>query len=162
MGLTKGKAVTIADVVEQLPGELRALARRIPVESRAGQSVFELTQRVEYCQQLLAEADTADDEHKARLIRKKADRILQAVSLETLSTESARLTGELAAAHLRGDDRRAAELLQEVRALELGNPQPPADRLLAAAAVAAVTHVEGELDSIPKLSRKSRFQMRRH
>jgi hypothetical protein len=149
----------LADVVEQLPEELRALARRVSPETRANQSVTELTQRVEYSIQLLAEADIASDEHRARLIRRKADRVLRAISLETLSSESARLNRELAAAHRDGDDRRAAEILLEIRGLALRNPQPPADRI-AGAAVAAVSNARGELGGIPKPSGKSRF--RRH
>jgi hypothetical protein len=110
--------------VEDLPEDLRPLARRVPTESRLNQSLPELKARCEEASALLAEADMASDEDQARRKRREADRMLSAMSLETFVLEQQRLLSAIGEAQKIEGGYEAAHLTDELNQLIRDNPQP--------------------------------------
>jgi hypothetical protein len=126
-------------VPEDLPEDLRAIARRIPTESRLNQSVPELKARCEEVQGLLAQADTADDPDKARRLRKEADRMINGLSLQTFILAQGKLLERIGEASKVEGSYEAAHIQDELQKLTRDNPQPLeklAGALLEAAAMA--------------------------
>ena len=155
-GRTTGIARALMAHVTDVDPDLQPLARRIPIEIRALMTVFEIQQRSEYSAQLLADADSCSDDRQAEQLRKKAGRILKAMAADSYSQETKRLHAELATARLRGDDQQSLNALSELRRLETQHPQTPADRMFAAALVAAGEFTRDKL-SIPPVTRSRLF-----
>jgi hypothetical protein len=110
--------------IESLPAELRALARRVPYESRINQSIPELQARCEDAAGLLAEADTEADEARARRKRKEADRMLNSMSVETFLKEQGRLLDSIDKAKAVEGGYAVQALTEELQRLLKDHPQP--------------------------------------
>lgn len=132
--------------VHEVGSDLRALARRVPPETRAAMSIFELEQRCEAAALILAEADEISDTVKADRKRSEAGKLLRAMSPASYEAEMTRLKGELAKARLDHDVRREYQAIEDARMLARKHPQPDPERV-AAAALAAVLDV---LESNPE------------
>jgi hypothetical protein len=122
--------------IYDLDPDLRQLGRRIPADVMANLSPLEAQLRVEAASALIAEADLASDSRKGDRYRSKAGRMLQAMSPQALHAAMSILEGELRDAGLRGADREAYAIGQQIRDLERRNPQPSPERLVAAAQAA--------------------------
>lgn len=101
--------------------------------------------RLEEVSELLSKADMADDEHRARSMRRRADRMLQSMSPAAFAAEHSRLSQELADASRRGDTPGARAAMADLAALERAQPQPHPDRYLKAAMAGLAGHVEGKV-----------------
>jgi hypothetical protein len=119
--------------IDEMPLELRSLAHRVPEDVREHCTVLELRVRLEEALDLEARADAAVDESRARNLRLRAQKILQAMSPAAYSAATRLLNEDLTAAHRHGDDPAAVAILAEMRQLERKHVQPPASRYLAAA-----------------------------
>ena len=128
--------------VEDLPADLRSLARLVPEDVRAGCSPLELRLRCEYAASLIGDAEALADVRKAGKLRDKANRVLRAVSPEAYAIAHSRLDEELAGVSREGDTRRAGELLYEIRQLERQHPQVPGDVYIAAGMAALSRRVD--------------------
>lgn len=126
---------------EDLPAELRALARRVPTTARLNMSAVELELRCEEAASLLAEADMADSEDAARAKRREADRVINAMSMGAFLAEKSRLEGSLAEARLKQGSYEAADRADELRRLYRQHPQPW-ERISGALLEAAASEVE--------------------
>lgn len=150
----------MAEVTDVDP-DLQPLARRVPVEARSAMSRAELTVRLEYAASLLGDAETARDGHAADRLKAKAEKVLKAMSGDAYAAEHTRLDNELADAHRRGDDQAAYAILGDIHRLEISNPQPPADRFLAAATAALISRTETRILSLSSIPRWGRGKTNR-
>jgi hypothetical protein len=104
--------------VEDVPEDLRPLARQVPFEYRIKQSPAELRARCEEASELLAEAD--GKKSKAR----DAERMLSAVPQADFERYSAAIINQIREADLRGDGSTSSALKKTLQDLDKENPQP--------------------------------------
>jgi hypothetical protein len=119
---------------------VRDLAHRIPEIALAEMSPVELGVRLRYVLDLEAEAEAKPD--RAVNIRRRAEKVIKAMSPASYSAELGRLEGALADAHRRGSANEARAMLAGIEQLKRAHPQPDA-RLYLEAAMAGATR---ELD----------------
>lgn len=110
--------------VDELPEDLRPLGRRVPSEVRLNQSQAELEIRCAEAQSLIAQADSAEDETKARRLRRDAEKYLTAMSLGAFMAEQGRLLDAIGQAKRNQATYEASALTDEMRRLVRDNPQP--------------------------------------
>jgi hypothetical protein len=122
-----------------LDEDLRYLGRVIPPLSMATMEPVELRLRAAFAAQLIGLADLADDDSEARMLRRKARKILTALSLGQLSTQARDIDERISAAVRDSDEGLAEYLSDEQKRLLSDNPQVPAEYVTAAqvAALAA-------------------------
>jgi hypothetical protein len=138
--------------VEDIPGDLRSLARRVPENIRVNLSVLELRLRCEEASALLAEADAATDQVKADRLRAKGGRILRAISPGGFKIATDTMEAELREAELAGDRPRVHVLQEEIRAFARRNPQVSEERIRQAAEAAIFRQIHAVKES-PRHSR---------
>jgi hypothetical protein len=121
----------MAEVADAEP-DLRALARRIPEDTRAILTPVEMHLRLVEASNLLADAETAGSEVKADRLRAKAGRVLKAATPRAYSLAMAVLGEDLRQANLDNDSRRAYQIQSDMADFDRRNPQPDPERVLAA------------------------------
>jgi hypothetical protein len=114
--------------IDDIPLDLRALARVIPPLTMAFLTPGELLLRCEFAAQQIAVADLSD-ESEARRLRRKARQHLESLSLQQLADAQADLQQRLSAASREGDDRLAAFLHEQLESLPDRNPVLPGEWL---------------------------------
>lgn len=119
--------------IADAPPDLRGLARRIPPETLQRLSPLELELRCEEASALLGEADGAGEGHQADRLRRDARRVLNAMTPAGYELAVQILSDQIREAQLKGADREALALRQELHAITQANPQPDPARLLARA-----------------------------
>lgn len=138
--------------VEDIPQDLRGLARRVPPLTRAALTRFDLGSRCEAAAVLITEADQESDPLRAHRKRSQAGRLLAAMTPEAYSAEVGRLRDELEEAKRRGDDQSAWQAGEDLRELDRRHPQVPAEKVLDQAVAAFMTGVEKKARlSVPSL-----------
>lgn len=116
--------------VEDVSPDLRALARRVPVDTIGLLSPLELQLRCEEAAALIAEA--ADSEgRKADRLRSQANRLLKAMSPNGYNLAIHMLAEEERQARLDGAERRAEAARESARELDRQHPQPDPARVVA-------------------------------
>ena len=107
--------------VEDIPQDLRGLARRVPPSTRAALTRFDLGSRCEAAAVLITEADQESDPLRAHRKRSQAGRFA-AMTPEAYSAEVGRLRDELEEAKRRGDDQSAWQAGEDLRELDPASP----------------------------------------
>jgi hypothetical protein len=148
----------LADV-EQLPAELRVIARRIDGAAVALMSQIELRLRCEYVLELQSRADNEPPD-KAGRTRKLAERVIHSLSDYSFSKKQAELSDALADASRRQDMGGAHAAMAELRALEARNPRIPRERVMGHATGVIVQAVEAKL-TIPPPPKSRIFNRKR-
>jgi hypothetical protein len=121
----------MAASVEDVPADLRALARRVPPERLQYLSAQELADRCAEAAALFGEADTAGPGHKPDRLRRQAKRVLEAMSPAAYNLAMHILAEEKHQAELDGNDARVADLREQARSLDQNHPQPDPAREVA-------------------------------
>ena len=114
--------------VDDVPDDLRYLARVVPPLTRSTMTPVELTLRCEYAAQLIGLAALSDD-GEARQLRRRARQHLEALSVYSLGEQTAHYKELAREAALNNDERAADRWLEEASELVRRNPQLPEDWL---------------------------------
>jgi hypothetical protein len=113
--------------VEDSPEPLKALARKIPPETRDHLGPAELRFRVEAASALFDQA-AYSDEREAKRLRREGERYLMAVSFKAYVVTASMLSDELKAARKRGDTGAERETGERLEDFMKRNPQPVLER----------------------------------
>jgi hypothetical protein len=113
--------------VDDAPEPLRALARKIPPDTREHLGRTELRFRVEAAAALFNEAALAD-EREAKRLRGDGDRYLSAVSFKAYMVTASALADGMSAARLDKNDRAVRALGDRLEDFSKRNPQPILER----------------------------------
>jgi hypothetical protein len=117
--------------VEDIPADLRALARRVPDRTRMGLSPLELELRCAEAASILAEAEETGEGRKADRLRAKARLILNAATPSGVAATLTLMNAQIREARLQGADKQAARLELERDDFMKRHPQPDPARVLA-------------------------------
>lgn len=113
--------------VDDVPPDLRPLARKVPHEYREKLTPVELSARCEEAAELFAQADR--DENRVK--RKQADRFLSAMPMADLTVFRQAIEMQIREAELNEAALEAGQLRELLSRLDRENPQPY-ERLIAA------------------------------
>jgi hypothetical protein len=130
----------VADLTE-IPEALHGLALRVPEDIREHLSATELRLRCTYASQLLAKADEADNETRRRSLRRRAERVLNAMSPDAFHLACRMLNDEMSKARLNGDDRAAMAAYRQLHDMERRHIYPPPEMQVAAFEAAVTRHL---------------------
>jgi hypothetical protein len=114
--------------VEDVPDDLKSLARVIPPLTRSTMTDVELRLRCEFAAQLIGLAALSDD-GEARQLRRKARQHLEALSVHSLGEQTEHYKELAREAALNNGERAADSWLEEASDLVRRNPQLPEDWL---------------------------------
>jgi hypothetical protein len=154
----------MANPEDDIPPALAHIAYRVPEAVRAECSATELRIRCEAILDLIAKADMASEESRARNLRRRAERMTKAMSPAAYAADHARLDAELAQANRGGETHRAMAALEELHWLERHHPQPPAEmyrNALQGALIREVEKIEKRLPPIPPPVQSRVFRRKR-
>jgi len=114
--------------VDDVPDDLKGLARTVAPLTRSTMDPVELRLRCEFAAQLIGLA-ALSDESEGRQLRRKARRHLEALPISAVRQRCEQLQELAAQARLNDDDRAERELLDEAADLVQANPQLPEEWL---------------------------------
>ena len=112
--------------VDDVPDDLRHLARVVPPLTRYSMDPVELRLRCEFAAQLIGLASLSDDA-EARQLRRKARQHLEAMSIYSLTQQTEHYRELAREAALNNDEKTAEHWLDEAAELMRRNPQLPED-----------------------------------